>query len=65
MAKVFTDICSLENGRVFFQWPENISKNDCADILEWLDLIKRKLPRFVLHDTAESTPAEATQEPTA
>ena len=40
-----TDSFSLENGDIWLKWYDDISIEELADVLVWMDLIKNKIKR--------------------
>lgn len=51
-----TDIFSIPEGDVLFQWPEKISPENAKDLLEWLLLIQRKVARAIDTPSADDEP---------
>jgi hypothetical protein len=42
------DVMAMDDQRAFIiEWPPTISQDECDDILAWVELFKRKIPRFV------------------
>jgi hypothetical protein len=44
----------LDEGEVFFQWPEQLSQTSLEDLETWLDLVKRKIERSVKQEAEDS-----------
>ena len=44
------DVYTLAGGDAVFQWPSQISQEECDDLKEWFGLLQKKLVRSVTED---------------
>ena len=42
------DIFTLSHGDIILQWPDCFTEEEYQDVEKWLDLIKKKLKRYVM-----------------
>lgn len=44
------DVFSVSSGHIVVRWPTPLTADDCRDILEWLDIWKRKFERKITEE---------------
>ena len=46
------------DGLVVVEWPKDISKEDYADISDWIDILKRKIERSIVTEVKNESPTD-------
>ncbi len=56
------DVFTLDSGdQVVVQWPSSLTDQDCTDIDDWIEIVKRKIRRGVVARTNDRDPNEQDQ----